>query len=262
MFRCVCRRTPRCVSTWRALELLISKIRTIAKILRAFRRIADLEIATDGRLSRVEVAFQRRGISIESKERVRIRVQNTGSRSGSRDCRRGCASLKHVLSKHLCLILATLPIATTQSAWLALDSSIACCDLVWPPARGSADDGDRCVEWSSRCLRRAKWYHRNGNDHRIVPSEPWWQNLDSGVGACSLSSDPRGFPNPNATVSVTYLYDSPGVYIVKGDMLGGLRWVLTCVPFCVAFACGWNLIRIGQGADPLRLPTWAEKGFR
>ncbi|MEM8735673.1 MAG: hypothetical protein AAGG44_15670 [Planctomycetota bacterium] len=109
-------------------------------------------------------------------------------------------------------------------------------------------------------IRFAYRYGHMPDTLRII--EPWMQNLEAGIGECTLITDPRSCQQPRATVTVTYLPHSPGVYIVQGDLLTEfVRWIVIVVFLFLAIAAGWNLIRIGGGAKPLKLPTWAESGY-
>lgn len=117
--------------------------------------------------------------------------------------------------------------------------------------RGRREDG-YTVQFSYR-------YGHVEDSLRLI--EPWWQNLDPGVGQCSLLTNPTR-NQQNATVKVTYLPEKPGVYVVKGDLFSEfLRWIVTGVFLLLSLCAGWNLLRIGNGASPLRLPTWSDMGY-
>ena len=98
------------------------------------------------------------------------------------------------------------------------------------------------------------------DDLRIV--EPWFQDLSSGTGVCTLITDPRGCRNRGGTVNVVYLPEHPGAYVVKEDQLLFLaRGALTTLALLIALGTSWNILRLGAGQPSLRLPSWSDWGF-
>lgn len=92
--------------------------------------------------------------------------------------------------------------------------------------------------------------------------EPWWQNREPGVGSCRMTRNPSSCRDPTPSVHVTYLTDSPGVYIVEGaESTRMVMWILTTIPFLVAVGCLANWILLTLRIGPLSLPSWSDIGM-
>ncbi|MCA9192537.1 MAG: hypothetical protein KDB03_12270 [Planctomycetales bacterium] len=117
----------------------------------------------------------------------------------------------------------------------------------------NADDAGYTVEFAYR-------YGSQPDNLRMV--EPWLQKHVDGKGYCNLLTKPGGCRKAYGTVTVTYLPDNPGVYVVKQDQLLQLvRGFITILAGLVAGATGWNILRMGAGQESLRMPSWADWGF-
>lgn len=89
--------------------------------------------------------------------------------------------------------------------------------------------------------------------------EPRWQDLRPGVGTCFLSSNPVSCRERKPTVELTYLADSPGVYVVQGGNPSRFGiWLVTAIVFLMAVGCLANWILLTWTGLSLSLPSWSD----